>query len=387
MRIGFLGGSFNPVHFGHIAIARQAFKEFSLDKVLLIVAAEPPHKEIAFHVSGTKRYEMLKRGLADETGIEASDVELKRKGKSYTYDTVQLLKGAYSDAELFCIVGADMLYDLPNWYKARELLQEVGFIGFARGGEARDVSLKAQELTKQYGAKVHLSKISGPELSSTEIRERVNAARSIKDMLPEAAEQYLYENGLYQPEDLFIKQEKLRHALNEERYIHSIGTVRMAIWLAERYNVDVEKARLAALLHDCAKVSKTQLRVYLDRFQICPNAYAKRYPDILHGPLGAEIARAEYGVEDPEVLLAIANHTVLSQGISDLEKIIYLADKIEPTRDYADVSQIREAAARSLNEGVLKCMEHTLTYLTENKKEIDPCIYWAREYLLKYNKS
>jgi nicotinate-nucleotide adenylyltransferase len=146
MRIGFLGGSFNPVHFGHITIARQAFKEFSLDKVQLIVASEPPHKEIAFHVSGKKRYEMLKCGLADEIGIEASDIELKREGKSYTYDTVQLLKQIYPGAELYCIVGADMLYDLPTWFKARELLQEVGFIGFARGGEARDVSLAAREL-------------------------------------------------------------------------------------------------------------------------------------------------------------------------------------------------------------------------------------------------
>jgi len=387
MRIGFLGGSFNPVHYGHIAIARQAFKEFSLDKVQMIVAAEPPHKEIAFHVSGKKRYEMLKCGLADEIGIEASDIELKREGKSYTYDTVQLLKKVYPGAELYCIVGADMLFDLPTWFKARELLQEVGFIGFARGGEARDISLVAGELTQQYDAKVFLSKISGPELSSTEIRERVYAAKSVKGMLPDAAERYLYESGLYLPEEIFLKQEKLRYALNEERYIHSMGTVRMAIWLAERNNVDDVKARLAALLHDCAKVSKAQTCAYIERFQICPYAYAKNFPNILHGPLGAEVARAEYGVEDPEVLLAIANHTVLSQGMSALDKIIYLADKIEPTRDYAGVSEIRAAAARSLNEGVLACIEHTLKYLTENKKEIDPCIYWAKEYLLKHDKS
>ncbi|HWS30664.1 MAG TPA: nicotinate-nucleotide adenylyltransferase [Clostridia bacterium] len=385
MRIGFLGGSFNPVHFGHIAIARQALFEFSLDKVLLIVAADPPHKEIAFHVSGEKRYEMLKCGLADETKIEASDIELKREGKSYTYDTVRLLKELYPDAELFCIVGADMLYDLPAWFKARELLQEVSFIGFARGGETRDISLAAQDLTEQYGAKVLLSEISGPELSSTEIRERVYSAKSVKAMLPDAAERYLYENGLYMPEEIRIKQEKLRYALNEERYTHSMGTVRAAIWLAERCNVDTQKARLAALLHDCAKVSKAQMRAYLERFQICPYAYAKNAPGILHGPVGAEVAHAEYGVEDPEVLLAIANHTVCSQGMGALEKIIYLADKIEPTRDYQGVTPIRAAAARSLNEGVLACMDHTIAYLMENKSEIDPCIYWAREYLLKHD--
>ena len=204
MRIGFLGGSFNPVHFGHIAIARQALFEFSLYKVLLIVAADPPHKEIAFHVSGEKRYEMLKCGLADETKIEASDIELKREGKSYTYDTVRLLKELYPDAELFCIVGADMLYDLPAWFKARDLLQEVSFIGFARGGETRDISLAAQDLTEHYGAKVLLSEISGLELSSTEIRERVYSAKSVKAMLPDAAERYLYENGLYLPEQIRI---------------------------------------------------------------------------------------------------------------------------------------------------------------------------------------
>lgn len=386
MRIGFLGGSFNPVHCGHIAIARQALQEFSLDKALLIVAAEPPHKEIAFHVKSEERFQMLTLGLEGEQGLEASDIELKRNGKSYTYDTVRLLKEYYPTAELFCVVGADMLFDLPSWYRAAELLKEVSFIGFARGGEARDVREAADALTRQYGARVYLSQTGGPELSSTEIRERVYAGKSVRGMLPAAAERYLYEKGLYMPAEIRAMQEKLRRALNEERYNHTMGTVSAAAYLAERYGADLKKARLAALLHDCAKVKKEEMLAYLERFEACPFGYAQRSPGILHGPIGAEVARADYGVTDPEVLLAIANHTACSEGMGTLEKIVYLADKIEPTRDYAGVEETRAAAEQSLDAGVLACMDDVLAHLTEKKKEIDPCIYCAREYIRKQNK-
>lgn len=385
MRIGFLGGSFNPVHNGHIAIARQALEEFSLDRVLLIVAADPPHKEIDFHVSGAQRFAMLRCGLSEENGIEASDLELSRAGKSYTFDTAALLKERYPGAALFCIVGADMLFDLPTWYRAAELLKEVGFIGFARGGESRDVGEAANALRENYGASVLLSDLSGPELSSTQIRRRVYAAKSVAGMLPEGAERYLYENGLYFPEDIRRKQEKLKAALNEERYAHSIGTVRAAATLAERYGADPEKARLAALLHDCAKVSKEKTEAYIERFKLCPCGHAQRSPGFLHGALGAEVARADYGVTDAEVLLAIGNHTVCSEGMSALEKVVYVADKMEPTRDYPGVAATRAAAMRSLDEGVLACMDDVIRFLTQKKKEIDPCIYRAREYLLEHD--
>ncbi len=385
MRIGFLGGSFNPVHNGHIAIALHALSEFSLDKVLFIVAAEPPHKEIAFHVSALERFSMLELGIEGARGVEASDIELKREGKSYTFDTVAALRSLYPGAELFCIVGADMLIDLPLWHRAEELLRSVIFLGFARGGEPYDVRTVAAKLNARYGADVRLSVFSGPELSSTQIRQLICEGKSVAGMLPPAAEQYAYEKGFYFPQEIRAMQEKLRSALNEERYAHSMGTVRAAAQLAERYGADIKKARLAALLHDCAKVKKTEMQAYLERFGICPRGYAQRSMSILHGPLGAEVARADYGVDDPEVLMAIGNHTACSEGMSTLEKITYLADKIEPTRNYSGVEEIRAAAARGLNEGVLACMDSMLASLEAKKKEFDPCTCKAREYLIKYD--
>ncbi len=384
MRIGFLGGSFNPVHYGHIAIARQALAEFMLDKVLLIVAANPPHKEVAFHVGASERLKMLECGLTEEAKIEASGIELEREGKSYTYDTLRLLYEAYPGAELFCIVGADMLCDLPTWYRAEELLRSVTFLGFARGGEPFDVKSAAENLKTRYGAQVLLSKTSGPDLSSTEIRNRVFTAKSVTGMLPEGAERYLYENGLYLPADVRAKQEKLKAALNEERYAHTMGTVRAALMLAERYGANGEKARLAALLHDCAKVSKEEMARYLKRFEVSPMGYSKVSPGILHGAIGAEVAREDYGIIDPEVLMAIANHTVCSEGMGVLEKITYVADKIEPTRSFRGVEELRAAAMHGLNEGVLACMDYGIKHLKEKGKAIDPCIFEAREYLINY---
>lgn len=384
MRIGFLGGSFNPLHNGHIEIARQALKEFSLDKVLFIVAADPPHKEIAGHVSAVTRFQMLRAGLYGLTGLEASDIELHRTGKSYTFDTVELLKERCHNAELFCIVGADMLFDLPNWHRAEELLKAVSFLGFKRGGENLNVLDAADMLKERYGARVLLAQQGGPAVSSTEIRRRVYEGESVFGLLPENAERFLYENGLYLPGDIRAMQEKLRSALNnEERYEHTMGTVRAAARLAERSGVCCKKARLAALLHDCAKVDREKMAALLQRLRVCPIGYALKHPGILHGPVGAELARLDYGVLDAEVLLAIYHHTTCAVNMSTLDKIIFIADKTEPTRAYQDVGKIRQAAEANLDEAVLLCLKGEVLRGSNRERGLAPSTLYAKDDLEK----
>lgn len=383
LRIGLFGGSFNPLHNGHIAIAEAAKREFGLHRVLFMVAKDPPHKQIAGQVSAALRLAMTEAGLCGREGLTASDLELRREGKSYTLLTLRELRHIYADAEIFCIVGADMLQDLPNWYHARELLRQNRFIGVGRLGIDAVPAAQAADLRAAYGAQVELCEFVGPAISSTQVREAVYEARPIQDWVPERIAAFIYENGLYLPEIFCALQEKVRRTLKEKRYIHTMGTVREAIELAARYGEDGKKARLAALLHDCAKEDISGQLERAAAYAMDLSDLARISGGILHGPLGAEMARREYGVTDTAVLDAIRSHTLCSANMTKLEKIIYLADKIEPGRHYAGVDAIRAAARRSLDAGVLACMDHSIAYIQQKGGTLHPGILEARANIVK----
>ncbi len=383
MKIGLYGGSFNPVHNGHIAVAEALCSAFGLDCVLMMVAKDPPHKHIDSNVPAETRLSMTELALKGIKGISASALELEREGKSYTIDTLRALKRIFAGAELYCIVGADMLIDLPNWHEAESLMRETAFIAAGREGVPEDISAKAAELREKYGAEIHLSSFVGPEISSTEIRERIYDALPVSELTPPEVEAYIYENGLYLPPDFVKLQEKIKASLKKERYIHTMGTVRCAIELADRYGENTKKARLAALLHDCAKLSEEEQCRKADEYGLKLDALKDVSMSIIHGPLGAAVAEREYGISDGELLSAIYWHTLCREDMTRLEKIIYLADKIEPGRNYEGVEEIRAAAESSLDEGVLACMERSIEYVRSSGKKLHPNVISARESILK----
>ena len=378
MRVAMFGGSFNPIHNGHIEIIRAVKEKFNLDKVLFVVANDPPHKEIQGHVPAKMRFEMVKLALNGIPGMEESDLELQREGKSYTMLTVDALKRQYPGDELFLIVGADMLLTLDAWNSAQRLMQSIHVIAIDRP-LVPGTDEAARRLNREYGANIALCGITGPALSSTEIREALFRAEPITGLVPDRVERFLYENTLYMPEQIADIASQLKRKIGMERVLHTAGVMCTAAGLACRYGVDAQKARLAALLHDCAKVSKEEQRRLAGFYGMDTNRYA---PAVIHGPLGARRARDEYGIMDEAVLQAIAVHTVCRAGMSDLDKVIYLADKIEPGRDYQGVEQIRAAAEISLDRGTLACIEYTMQYLKEKGQVADPGTYAAREELI-----
>ena len=380
MRLGILGGSFNPLHNGHIAIAKQIKAEYSLDRVLFMVANDPPHKQIAAGVSANARFEMTRLALQGEDGLEVSDLELRIAGKSYTINTVRELRAQHPEAQIRCIVGADMLLNLPEWHQHRQLLAECGFIGVNRPGYDM-VESAAEAMRAEYGADIWLTSFSGPELSSTGLRESVRNGASIRGQVPEAVAEYIYEHGLYFPEALERIRVKLKETLKPKRYSHVVGTVRMAVDLAEAYGIDPDKARLAALLHDCAKVAPEEQLRLAEALGVDVSEYLPAFRGVIHGPVGAALAQRDYGVADVEVLDAIRYHTLCRVGMTPLEKLTYLADKIEYTReDYDGLEALREAAWQGLDEGVLACMERSLHYITEGKgAALHPAVLEAME--------
>lgn len=370
-RIAVFGGSFHPVHSGHIALAKHAKEVLSLDRVLFVVDRIPPHKTLADGASDAQRVEMLRLAVANEPDFSVETLELEREGTSYTVDTLTELHAREPDAEFYFLMGSDMLLSFHTWRKPEEIAKLATLVCTIREGQSGGETEAAVDLTQRYNARIILLDQVSP-LSSTEVRSRIHDAKPITGLVEAEQEHYIYLNGCYEPKELMPMYARLHAELKPHRMEHTAYVVQTAIALAERFHVDPKKARLAALLHDCAKsFSEEQLIRYADTEPpILP---------ILHAPAGADYAKNVYGVEDEEVLRAIRLHTTGDAGMSDLEKVVYLADMIEPSRSYEGVNEIRNAT--DLNTMMRLALSRSIWYIKERNFEVHPATQRALEDL------
>lgn len=184
-KIGLLGGTFDPPHIGHLTMAEEAYKRLELDEVWFIPSAEPPHKDKA-RVSATDRLMMLKVAIDPIDYFKINPIELSRKGKSYTYDTIQSLKKSNPDDEFYFIIGADMVEYLPHWFKIDQLVEMVQFVGVKRPDYQLDTPYP-----------VILLDTPVLDVSSTMIRERLEMNRSVRHLIPDQVLSLIKERGLY----------------------------------------------------------------------------------------------------------------------------------------------------------------------------------------------
>ena len=190
MRIGILGGSFDPIHQGHLTLARESMKQFKLDKVLFIPASVPPHKKNDPSVTPAPfRARMTELAVVEEPRWEVSDLELRRSGVSYTVDTLRELRKIYPPPhELFFIAGADSLQDLAKWKDPDEILKLSEWIVAPRAS----ITLPAP-----MPAKVHLLKIPLVEVSATELRDKIRRGEDVSQWIPERVSRYVRERKVY----------------------------------------------------------------------------------------------------------------------------------------------------------------------------------------------
>ena len=365
MRIGLLGGTFNPIHRAHVQMAEIARDEAALDLVLLMVAADPPHKAVDEDVPAGERFRLTQLAIAGKERLLASDQEIVRGGKSYTLLTLQELKRQYPDAEISIIIGSDTLSDLVNWYHPEEVLKIAGVLCVPRVGIDQDDEKTAQMLRERYGARVRLLSAKADVISSTEIRKRLFAGLPVEGMLPDAVEQAVYECGDYFPPELRAMQEKSRIALTPRRYSHVCGTMRAAARLAVLWRQDAQKARVSALLHDCAKCLDpiTQEVLSGDETGIAP---------VYHAFAGAVLAKMEYGVTDETILRAIRLHTTGDWGMTDFDALIYAADLIEPTRDFLGVEEYRSRISPNIDSFMQYAVSRVSQLIERRGKKTHP---------------
>ncbi len=199
-RLAIMGGTFDPIHYGHLVTAEAVRHQFQINKVLFVPTGHPPHKPF-FDVSHTEhRYLMTVLATVTNPYFDVSRIEIDRKGITYTIDTIQHLKKIYgSNTELYFITGADAIHEILTWKDPEEVLRLCTFIAATRPEyHKKDLLKKIEQLRQQYGSKIDFLEVPSLAISSSDIRKRVQENRPIKYLLPEPVENYIFKFGLYQ---------------------------------------------------------------------------------------------------------------------------------------------------------------------------------------------
>lgn len=198
MNIGIFGGTFNPVHSGHILLAQYCKQELNLDKVSIVPAFTPPHKESSQLVSCEHRLNMCKLAFDRFDGYEVSDIEILRQGRSYTYQTIIELKSIYPNDDLFLIVGADMFLTLDKWKNPEVIFKNASLVAVPRNGKDKEeLSNYYENVLRRLGAKAKILTNPVMQISSTYIRENVYNDDFNKESLPRTVYEYIVDNNLY----------------------------------------------------------------------------------------------------------------------------------------------------------------------------------------------
>ncbi len=396
MKIGIYGGSFNPPHLGHLAAARAAMAALELDRLVFIPAGIPPHKELAPGSPDPDQRLKLTAIAADQLLVpertEVWDAEVHREGKSYTADTLEQAAARWPGDELWLLMGTDMFLTLHQWREPERILRLAGVCAFGRTEADGEAVFAPQRdyLSRTYGARIATIVIPGlVDISSTQLRELLARGEG-REYLPEAVYGYILREKLYGTRaDLKrLSLDELRcvsySMVYARRLAHIRGCEEEAARLARRWGADEERMRRAAILHDCTKYLSVQEHLDICAkygVELCP---LERATDkLLHAKSGAALARYVFGYDD--IYDAILYHTTARAGMSLEEKLLYIADYMEPNRDFPEVEELRRLAYTDLDGAVAMGASLSVQEMVQRDKELHHDTKAAYEYYGKGN--
>ena len=369
MKIGIFGGTFNPPHNTHVAMASAAMEQLRLDKLFVLPCGDPPHKHC--DVDADIRLTLCRLAFGDIA--EVDDYEVVKRGKSYTVETLRHYRELYPDAQLYLIIGGDSLLGFHKWYLPEEIARLASLAVVCR--KRRMPASVARRIEQRFGAEVNFLRMEPTSLSSTELRLRYEFGMDNGEFVPQAVDEYVRDRQLYCKYRAMT--DKLRQYLTPQRFEHTFYVVKRGQELAAEEEKD--KAFVACLLHDCAK--------YIPKRRYSEYGYVQPddMPDsVVHSFLGAKVAERDFGITDDEILDAIAYHTTGRPAMTRLDKIVYVADKTEDSRPYPlshlkrgdldrqFVACLKEAYAVCLErhcDSVCPLSEQTINYYCDQKTD------------------
>lgn len=363
-KIGLFGGSFDPIHKGHIQIALYALKALELDEVQLIPTKNNPWKD-EDSASKVNRCEMIQLAIQKHPQLSLQTIEIDSisNEKNYTIDTLKTLIQKNPDNQYYYIMGMDQANLFYKWKKAKKISQLVQLVAFQRGGYQPD-----KKEMKEY----HFFILDNPPLtiSSSEVRN------GHLEMLEPNVLRYISSQGIY-------LETMIKPRMKDKRWKHTCSVAKLASQIAKSNGLNEKQAYIAGMLHDVAKEMDDH-QAYQIMEKYFP-AYKDKPKAIWHQWVSRYISETEFLVDDEVVLNAIEHHTTGSINISPIGKCVYVADKLDPLRGY-DSSQQIEICMKDIHQGFKNELVNFYEFSLKKGRQIDDCFYEIYDYFVKKGK-
>lgn len=389
MEILFFGGAFDPVHNGHTAILKSAMEYKKFDKVIVMPTGLPSHKDSCKAPFEIRKHMARLVFRKINENIEVSSYEGNCLEKNYSYKTIDRLKEKYPGSNIYFIIGSDSAINIKTWANWEYLAKNVIFLVFAREfNQESELGIAIEEI-KKFSPKTTVITNDIIPVSSTEIRKKAAIGENIDDFVDSDIAKIIMANNLYSRDfykrNISIAEMLVPMFLRRKRAIHTYNVEKLATELAQIHGVDVNKAKLAAVLHDIMKQrDKKEVWFRAIRSDDVDRVMKKNYP-VIHGFAAADYAKEEMGIEDEEILEALKNHTCARKNMCELEKVIYLADMLCEGRSFPSRDYLLSIARKDLNLAMERALKSSISWLKEKEETIDIDSYEALEYFEKLN--
>lgn len=376
MKVLVFGGSFDPVHKGHVALLRRAVKIIAPDVTHIVPAYHSPFKAKS-PTPFRLRMKMAKLAFGHiSKNLVFDDYELRRGGKTYTYQLIEYLQKRYAQPEIFLLVGTDCLNDVHNWKNPQVIFENATVVAGKRRGYNENPAVFKHIFLPGFF----------PKLSSSRVRAHILSCGDVPDTVPTPIIATIRQHQLYGL-DL---HNWLREHLKPNRYLHSCKVAEMAAALSDIYDVPVESAVRAGILHDAGKgFSGPELIQFCTTHHIKVPFFediSRQEPSLLHSFVSAWLAKHRFGVKDPQIVRAVAEHTLGSLHMSTLSKILFVADISSKDRKYKDAFLIRNLALQDLDKALLYAANRKLLFTIDSQKWLCPLGIDLWNHLIKQEK-
>ncbi|MDR1866946.1 MAG: nicotinate (nicotinamide) nucleotide adenylyltransferase [Treponema sp.] len=384
MKVALFGGSFDPIHNGHLSIAESVLNELGYERIIFVPAYQSPFKYAQYYEKATVRVDLILAAIIGDPRLSVDDCEIRRENISYTVDTVNDIIARYRPTgTLGLIIGADMVAEFPQWKNVTELVEKTTLIIAKRPGTPHiNIPFPCIQLNND-----------GIHISSSEVRSRIQKGTVWHHTVPQAVRRLIEERGLYHHSTAFNNtsllsriEQDARSRLTQARFLHSRQVALLSFDLCRYFGLNAESGYFVGMAHDiCKSLSGEELFRIARRDGSPFSALEQKKPELLHARAAAVFVQEYYGIKDKAIVESIRVHTTGMPGMGPLAKVLYVADKIEVSRYGVDPALRELNVQTTLDSLVLKVLRRSITTIREKGYEVSTETLALLEELSNYD--